>query len=113
VSEQEYLRVIVPGTVKPGDPPKKLPDRTVEYFWGELNTKSIYSEENLMELFGGHTYRKTAVRWDKGIQEYATYKAYKQLRLDLESDAGTNAHLETGSIAEVDGRFKFISFKRD
>src|SRR5689334_11794799 len=52
VTEQEYLRVIVPGTVKPGEPPQKLPDRTVEYFWGELDAKSIYSEENLLEIFG-------------------------------------------------------------
>jgi len=113
VTQDEYLRVILPGSVKPGEPVRHWPDDASQYFWGQLDAKSIYSEEALLQLFGGHTYRVKAVRWDKGTQQYATYQAYKQLRLDLVGEDGQEAHLETGSIAEVDGRFKFISFRRD
>ncbi len=113
VTQDEYLEVILPGSVKPGEPLRRWPEEATRYFWGELDSKSLYSEEALLQLFGGHTYRVKDVRWDKGTQQYATYQAYKQLRLDLVGDDGQEAHLETGSIAEVDGRFKFISFRRD
>lgn len=48
----------------------------------------------------------------KGVTDYATYRAYRQLRLAVTSD-GSPAELATGSIAEVQGRYKFISYIRD
>jgi len=113
VNQDEYLGLILPGSVEPGQKPAEWSGQAQEYFWGMLNGKSIYVEANLLDTYGGHPFRVTDIRYVKGIKEYALYKAYKQLELTLEDDAGKVDHLRIGSIAEVDGRYKFISYVRD
>jgi hypothetical protein len=78
-----------------------------------LNAKSFHYESKLLAEFGGHAYDVTGVEYADGTQAYATYTAYKQLRLTLRRDDGREMELETGSIAEIGGRFKFVSYIRD
>jgi len=113
VTEDEYLKIILPGSVDKGKPLRKWPDETCRYFWSEINAKSLYSEEYLLSLWGGHTYQIKNVAYEKGTRDFAVYKAYRQLRLTLVRDDGEEAVLGTGSIAELNGEFKFLSFKRD
>ena len=113
VTEDEYLRLILPGSVDPGQALRSYRDDVNKYFWNTLNGKSVYYEANLLYEMGGHRYRIKDVTFRKGTKTYATYKAYKQIALVLENDQGQTGYLDTGSIAEVDGQFKFISFIRD
>ena len=113
VTEDEYRRLILPGSVDPGQALRAYRDDVNKYFWDTLNGKSIYYEANLLYEMGGHQYRVKDVTFRKGTKSYATYKGYKQLSLVLENEHGQIGHLDTGSIAEVDGQFKFISFIRD
>lgn len=113
VSEDEYRKVIMPGSVKPGQPPQKLSPRADEYFWQTLDTKSLYSGRALLAGYQGRKYRITNVTWLKGIDDYAWYRCYDRLELTLVDESGEEHGLNTGSVAEVDGRFKFISFVRD
>ncbi|HYR96283.1 MAG TPA: hypothetical protein VEM57_06065, partial [Candidatus Binatus sp.] len=76
-------------------------------------TKSVYSEANILAGFGGHHYRLKHFDFTKGSRQYATYTAYKQVQVTVEDEAGTEKDIRTGSIAEVNGRYKFISFIRD
>ena len=115
VTENEYLDVIMPGSVEPGRPLKQYDhhDQASQYFWGILDTKSRYLEVSLLDKFGGTPLKIKSVKYQRGVKDYATYRAYKQLRLVVERTDGTEDELETGSIAEVNGQYKFISFIHD
>ena len=113
VTEDEYRKIIMPGSVKPGEPPQKLSPKADEYFWQSLDTKSLYGGRALLAGYKGRTYRITNVTWLKGIDDYAWYRCYDRLELTLVDQRGEELKLNTGSVAEVDGQFKFISFIRD
>lgn len=113
VDETEYRKIIMPGSVKPGQPPQKLSQKADQYFWESLDTKSLYGGRALIAGYGGRKYRVTDVTWRKGIGEYAWFRCYDRLQLTMVDETGAEHVLETGSVADVDGRFKFISFIRD
>ncbi len=113
VSQEEYVGLILPGSVEPGERRPEYNQEERDYLWGMLNGKSVYVEANLLASFGGHHATVTEKEFRKGIKKYADYTAYKQLVLTLKDDKGTEATMRIGSIAEVDGQFKFISYVRD
>jgi hypothetical protein len=113
VTETEYLSTILPGSVEPGQPIRAWPPDANQYFWGILDTKSRYSEAHLLEEYGGRIYHLKATEFAKGTKTYATYDAYRQLRLVLTGEDGEDVRLSTGSIAELGGQWKFISFVRE
>jgi hypothetical protein len=113
VTEAEYKDVILPGSVDVGQPLRKYPPDVADYAWKTLNTKSLYYERFLLHTVGGDRFRIRDLTFAKGVADYATYRAYRQLRLAVTKDDGTKGELATGSIVEVDGRYKFISFVRD
>lgn len=113
-TESEYKKIILPGTVAPGSPRRHYPDDVTEYFWSSLNTKSAYYEQYLLNTAGGHGPCKVkSISYHKGTKKYADYTAYKQLRLVVEDGSGQERDIWTGSIAEIEGQYKFISFIRD
>ena len=113
VGEVEYRKLIMPGSAKPGQPPQKLSPTADQYFWESLDTKSAYSAQFLLSNFGGRRYRIKDVAWLKGIDEYLWFRCYDRLELTLVDDGGAEHVIDTGSVAEVGGRFKFISYIRD
>ena len=113
VSQDEYVGLILPGSVEPGARRPHYNQEEIEYLWGILNGKSVYAEANLIASFGGHNATVTEKEFRKGVTKYADYTAYKQVILTLKDDKGTEATMRIGSIAEVDGQFKFISYVRD
>jgi hypothetical protein len=113
VTRSEYTGLILPGTVPEGEAVRTWPENVTEYFWRVLDQKSLYYERHLLEQFGGRTLRVKSLDFDKGTRRFATYRAYRQVRLTLEDDTAREVELATGSIAEVAGTFKFISFIRD
>jgi hypothetical protein len=113
VDRDEYVDVILRGNVPPGAPLRDWPKEVNDYWWGVLHTKSVYFEANILAGFGGHRYRLKQLGFVKGTKQYATYTAHKQLELTVEDETGSEQTIRTGSIAEVNGRYKFISFIRD
>ena len=110
VSEREYRDIIVPGTAKPGEPPREVPQNTADFFWSMLNQKSEDTGRHIMQNLGGHTYKRGELTYTKGTREFVWYKAHGDVRLKLENEKGETKELRTGTIAEVGGRFKFIGF---
>ena len=113
VTESEYLETILPGTVAVGAEQRKWPEEVTKFYWAQMDDKSKFYEGFLLQKFGGRKYQLKSMQYEKGTQQYATYSAFKQLRLALEDGDGKPVELATGSIAEVDGQYKFISFIRD
>lgn len=112
VTESEYKDVILAGSVEPGQPLRDYPPEVADYAWKTLNTKSLYYERYLLAQVGGKEFEYRDMSFAKGVADYATYKAYRQLRLAV-LENGSPGELATGSIAEVDGQYKFISYIRD
>ena len=112
VTESEYKDVILVGSVEPGQPLRNYPPDVADYAWKTLNTKSLYYERYLLAQVGGKTIEYKDMSFAKGVADYATYRAYRQLRLAV-LENGSPGELATGSIAEVGGRYKFISYIRD
>ena len=110
VDHREYRDIIIPGTVKPGQPPRNVPDETAEFFWSMINQKSLDVGYALLKNFGGHKYTRKEVSYTKGTREFGWYKAHGDVRLELVDEQGAVRELHTGAIAEVDGHYKFIGF---
>jgi hypothetical protein len=113
LTESEYREIVLPGHVAVGRPLRQLPEDVSQLAWRLLNTKSVYYEAQLLGDFGGQPYEVKGTEFEKGTQSYATYTAYKQLRLQLQRDDGTEVELRTGSVADIAGQFKFVSYIRD
>jgi hypothetical protein len=113
VTEDEYRSVILLGSVEEGRPRPRYSEQESQYLWSMINQKSIYTEANILAGWGGRAVKLKSVEYRDGKKKYADYTAYKQLSLMLEDDQGTEAELRIGSIAEVDGVYKFISYVRN
>ena len=113
VTEAEYRDVIIPGTVPPGQPPRSLTAAWKDYAWANLNDRSTAYERLLIAEYGGQDLTVEEVGFEDGEQRYAGYTAYRQLRLKLRNADGVERELRTGSVVEVAGKYKFISFIRD
>jgi len=114
VTRQEYLDIIMPGSVDENQPRATYNETARNYFWGILNGKSIYVESNLLYDFGGKPLKVTSVEYRRGIKRYRDYTAYKQLMLTIDDGSGNPPEqMKIGSIAEINGEYKFISYVRD
>ena len=113
VTEAEYKDFILAHSVPEGAPLRNLRPEVRDHAWGTLDTKSLYSERFLMHEHGGRRYaRIKTVEWDKGEGQYEGFRALKQLRLTVEHPDGEDL-IKTGSVVELDGQYKFMSFIRD
>jgi len=111
VTKAEYVDLIVPGSVPVGQPPRLVSEQPKEHYWNLIDTKSHYYADNLVGQFGGRTYRSRELRFSRPNMEYAWYTAVGQVRLELEGEDDRTYHLLTGWLAEVDGKYKFISYE--
>ena len=110
VNEQEYRRIIIPGTVKPGEPPRQVAEEPSQFFWSMLNQKSEDLGRGMLKTRGGHTYTRKALRFTKGTRQFATYTAHGDVRLQVEDEHHDTDELRAGAIVEVAGRYKFMGF---
>jgi hypothetical protein len=113
VTESEYKDFILAHSVVEGTRLRDLKPEVRDYAWGTLDTKSLYSERYLITEYGGREYTDVkTIEWDKGEGRYDGFRALKQLRLTVEYAGGEDL-IKTGSVVELDGQYKFMSFIRD
>lgn len=114
IGRDEYLDVILPGSVEPGEPLQPIDrERAGPYWWEHLSERSDLHRDDLVRIFGGRELELVDKRFAKGTKRFANHVAHRRLLLELRQADGETRHLQTGSVAEVNGRFKFISFVRD
>jgi len=113
-TSDEYLQIIVPGTVEKGQAPRQITDIPRQFFWSLNDTKSRYAADAILDRFGGRHADAHTLRFSRGTTEYLWYVARGQVRLDLRfPDEPLPQELSTGTIAEVNGRYKFLAFQWD
>ena len=111
VTEQEYRDIIVPGSVKPGEPPRDgVTEQTNQFFWSMLNQKSEDFGRAFIKGLGGRHYKRKELTFTKGTRQFAWYTAHGDVQLVLQDASGDRRELRTGTIAEIGGRYKFIGF---
>jgi len=113
VTDREYIDVIMPGSIEPGRKRRTFAEEKARYFWDALNEKSLFSEIALLNGYGGRKYKVRDVSWAKGVKHFDGYTGYAQLRLTVEDEKGEPHEIATGSVAEIGGRYKFVSYVRD
>lgn len=114
IDRDDYLDVILPGSVERGEPLQRVDrDKAGPYWWQHLSERSDLHRDALVRDFGGRDLQLVRTRFAKGTKQFANHVAYRRLVIELRDADGETRDLQTGSIAEVDGRFKFISFIRD
>jgi hypothetical protein len=109
VTENEYRKFFLPGSVKPGESARVYDDESSKFYWELINSHNLYAVSGIIKKYGGHRCHVKERQYLKGQETYAWYEAYKTLHLVLEDENGKQAELTLGSIADVDGQFKFIS----
>lgn len=113
LTRDEYVHLVMPGHVPPGEPPQRLNPEAAAYFFAVLDAKSRYSREALVARFAGRALELRGVGFEKGVADYAGHRAYRRTVLRLADESGHELDLRTGSVVERDGRFKFASYTRD
>jgi hypothetical protein len=108
VTEDEYVSFVIPGSAKQGEPPQVFGVEDSRFAWGMLNTKSTYAGAAVLRGFGGHTYKLKGVEYAKGHKQFVWFDAYATTVLTLEDETGEERELTLGSIAHIDGQYKFI-----
>ena len=114
VTEAEYREILLPGNVPEGQPLHPPSKELADLAWGLIATKSPYYEAVMLKNLGGLELEVESVDFEDGVKRYANHVLHRHLRLRLK-DAATGSHLElqTGSIVEIAGRYKFASFIAD
>src|SRR5262245_44107700 len=71
VTEREYRDIIIPGTVKPGEPPRDgVTPQTSEFFWSMLNQKSEDMGRAFIKGLGGRHYKRKELTFTRGTREF-------------------------------------------
>lgn len=110
VSREDYETVILPGSVPPGEPTRTMPEKKSHYFWAAGNTRSQYALAARLEQHGGVAWRLLEVRYPKPPERFASYTAHRNPVILVEGPHQRREEIELGSVAEVEGRFLFLSY---
>ncbi|MCW5889678.1 MAG: hypothetical protein KIT14_03920 [bacterium] len=113
VTRREYLKIIMPGFVEPGAPPRIVDKQESEFWWNLLDGKSLYTELALLNDYGGRRFTVKEVTFLKGVKSYAWYTSHGRILLTLADEGGEERRLQMGSVIEANGAFKFVSYTRD
>jgi hypothetical protein len=109
VTEREYRSFVLPGAVEKGQPPQNLDEQSSQFAWDMLNTKSLYAGQAIITNFGGrhYTLEGRSIRQGPASVRLVPPPTTPPV-LTLQDDAGGMRELTLGSIADVDGQFKFV-----
>lgn len=108
VTREEYLNIIVPGSVAIGQPPREIPEESAELHWKMLDAKSRDAARATLQEVGGRKLTREKLWFTRGVTNYDAYSAYGQVRVSVVGEGGREMLLRAGTIAEVGGSFKFV-----
>lgn len=113
LSREEYFEIIVPGKVPSGEPPRRVTPQVTKFFWEMMDYKSDLYVDVLLDRYGGRPLERGTLTFSKPVQEYDWYRAWGEIRQAAREPDGTEHQVRSGWIAEVAGRYKFISYQWD
>lgn len=108
VTAEEYRNYIWPQSPVYGI---KQWEEHYDFIWGQHHSRSTLSLSQMLSRYGGKKYSLVHVLADE-ITDHTIYKAHREVRLRVTTSEGREVELKLcGSIMEMDGQFKIISYK--
>ncbi|MBW1854714.1 MAG: hypothetical protein JRJ00_08565 [Deltaproteobacteria bacterium] len=108
ITEEEYRRYIWPQS--PVSKIKKWQEH-YDFVWKQQHSRSSHSLRSMLTRYGGRKYKLVRVRFDDETTEHNIYKAHRDARLIVTKSDGKEVELNLfGSIVEMNGQFKIMSF---
>jgi len=109
LTKDEFCQYVFPEL-----PSSKMPNVTCDFVWQQATLKSLSGLSEMYPEHQGKKYQFVALRFEKGTDSYPTYKVHKETHLMVKDETGKQQELRLfGSILEMDGRYKLISFVID
>jgi len=84
----------------------------LDFAWDMLNTRSHTNQGRAIGTWRGKGLEFLAVRFERGIERYKTFAAHRGTVVTARTAAGEEVEVRfIGSILELDGQFKVVSYK--
>ena len=110
VDRDEYVTIVLPGRVAPGERLAGMPLRKREYFWGLNHTRSQYALLARLNEYGGRNLTLSDIRYAGPPEQFALYTVLRNPVVTVKDEANNPSELRIGSILERGGSYKFSSF---
>jgi hypothetical protein len=109
ISEEEYRSFVWPHSPVYGI--REWQDH-YDFVWKQHQRRSIYSLRQMLSKYGGKKFTLVRVRFGGETTDHTIYQAHRDTRLVVINDEGKEVELKLfGSIMEMDGQFKIMSYK--
>jgi len=111
ITEEEYRTCIWPQL-----PIGKIKEwaKHYDFIWGQHESRSNHSLRYMLSRYGGRKYNLVRVHFDGETTDYNTYKVHRDARLIVQKADGKEVMLNLfGSIVEMNGQYKIMSFNTD
>jgi hypothetical protein len=109
ITEEEYRMYLWPHSPVYGI--KEWQDH-YDFVWKQHQTRSTYSLRQTLSKYGGKKFSLVRVLFSGETTDHSIYHAHRDTRLIVINDEGKEMELKLfGSIMEMDGQFKIISYK--
>jgi hypothetical protein len=108
ITSEEYESYIWPQS-----PMSKIEQwqENYDFVWKQQFSRSSHSLRQMLARYGGRQYTLVRVRFADDTTDHTIYKAHRDARLLVTSPEGKEVELNLfGSIVEMDGQFKVMSF---
>jgi hypothetical protein len=84
----------------------------LDFAWDMLNTRSHTNQGRTIGTWRGQGLDFTAVRFERGVESYKTFTLHRGTLVAARTAQGGDVDLRfIGSILELDGQFKVLSYK--
>jgi hypothetical protein len=109
VSRDEYLTYLFPEF----EVAKRRSNKPPELHWQLLLSRSIVGARRAIDDYGGADFELLEVVATRGIEDHDTYRIHKgvELLVRVESQEEPITLRFTGSIVELDGQYKLLSYR--
>ncbi|HWP41907.1 MAG TPA: hypothetical protein VNO14_01640 [Blastocatellia bacterium] len=109
ITREEFCRYVWPEL-----PSSRLPNVTCEFAWNHATLASDAGFNEMWPLNKGRRYEIVSLRFSKGVDEYPTYRVHREPVLLVKDASGRAREMRLfGSMLEIDGQFKLMSFVID
>lgn len=100
--------------VWPELPSSEIKNLTCDWVWDSFYPSDVAGLRQTLRMHGGKQYSLVRVRFAKGVTEYKTFKVHEESRVVVKDDSGQEREFKLfGSMLELEGQFKLLSFVVD
>jgi hypothetical protein len=106
VTKDEFCNVVWPEL-----PSSETPNLTCDWVWTSFGPSDVAGRRQTLAVHGGKRYSFVGLRFAKTATEHRTFKVHEDGRVIVKNDSGAETELKLfGSILELNGQFKLLSF---